>query len=849
MYIKMATRPPLTLVLAAILVLVKSTQSVDPVTPNYGRYQNSLHCNREPRDTQARRTPGDSGFKIKISGNPERYTPGEVYTVILQGYTVPYTVQKFLGFMLTVEPRDTIEPQAGQLAPQLPNVGQFQLYGDALTKVSDECPNGVVHASTIPKSEIQVMWQSPSPGSGCVVFKATIIEQRDVWYMDDGGLTKVLCEEEIESFDEQPEILEECCACDEAKYELIFEGLWSKYTHPKDFPANFWLTHFSDIIGASHSADFRMWEYGGYASDGLRHVAEMGVTKKLEAELKMESSKIRTIVKARGLWYPNLNGKTFAVFRVDRKNHLMSMISMLGPSPDWIVGVSGLELCLKNCSWANEKVMNLYLWDAGTDTGISYLSPNQPTIPQERIRKITSSNPSNPESPFLDTTGQKMKPFARLTVTRQRIYEKPCDEEAGESGHPRNPEMFDPDEDKPECQVTDWTDWEPCSVQCGQGVRLRRRLYVHPSKASQGGCDVPLLDKENCDVECVGEVSCSTTGWSNWSECSTTCGKGYRTRTRLFVNRAARKVCTQVDLVEREPCAGAVEECPESEETDPRCETTPWSDWSPCTATCGKGVRARQRYYTDPASIGVCSVELMQQVACMADKVDCTIEVSEAREICTVKPEVGPCRGYNPKWYWDVQKGMCLQFVFGGCRGNKNNFEKIEECQNTCEQVMKAPISALTAMDSRGFSGRPSYATGSSSGSSSSVRGSDQPVIDCVVTDWGPWSECSRPCGRAQKSRRRMIKLHPQNGGKLCPTKLVQRRRCKENPPCPRDCTLSDWSEWSECSVACGDYGITSRTRQVTQESRFGGADCGPKVERTFCTGLPPCDFPIKFRK
>ncbi len=124
-------------------------------------------------------------------------------------------------------------------------------------------------------------------------FRATVVERKDMWYMDDGGLTKVLCEEESESHDEQPEIIEECCACDEAKYEVTFEGLWSKYTHPKDFPQNGWLTHFSDIIGASHSADFRMWEYGGYASEGVRQVAELGVTKKLESELKAESNKIR----------------------------------------------------------------------------------------------------------------------------------------------------------------------------------------------------------------------------------------------------------------------------------------------------------------------------------------------------------------------------------------------------------------------------------------------------------------------------------------------------------------------------------------------------------------------------
>lgn len=240
--------------------------------------------------------------------------------------------------------------------------------------------------------------------------------------------------------DQQRDFVDPCCACEEAKYEVIFEGLWSKYTHPKDFPENVWLTHFSDIIGASHSPEFKMWDYNGYASDGLQQVAELGVTKKLEAELKAESSKIRTIIKARGLWYPNLNGKTFAVFRVDQRNHLMSLVSMLGPSPDWFVGVSSLELCMKNCSWVPEKVINLYLWDAGTDSGMSYLSPNQPTIPVDRIKKIRTYYPSSPESPFYDANGgMKMKPFVKLTVTRQRIYEKSCDENANTiAGENRN---------------------------------------------------------------------------------------------------------------------------------------------------------------------------------------------------------------------------------------------------------------------------------------------------------------------------------------------------------------------------------------------------------------------------
>ena len=31
---------------------------------------------------------------------------------------------------------------------------------------------------------------------------------------------------------------------------------------------------------------------------------------------------------------------------------------MLGPSPDWIVGASALEMCLANCTWLDNKVAN-----------------------------------------------------------------------------------------------------------------------------------------------------------------------------------------------------------------------------------------------------------------------------------------------------------------------------------------------------------------------------------------------------------------------------------------------------------------------------------------------------------
>ncbi|VEN50654.1 unnamed protein product, partial [Callosobruchus maculatus] len=84
----------------------------------------------------------------------------------------------------------------------------------------------------------QVLWIAPQKGNGCIKFKATVVESVDIWFSEDGELTKSLCEESPDSEDTQPKILRQCCTCDEAKYELTFEGLWSRNTHPKDFPAD-----------------------------------------------------------------------------------------------------------------------------------------------------------------------------------------------------------------------------------------------------------------------------------------------------------------------------------------------------------------------------------------------------------------------------------------------------------------------------------------------------------------------------------------------------------------------------------------------------------------------------------
>ncbi len=44
------------------------------------RIVNNPTCIRQPEGVDASKTPGDNGYRLKISGNPDKYFPGEVYT-------------------------------------------------------------------------------------------------------------------------------------------------------------------------------------------------------------------------------------------------------------------------------------------------------------------------------------------------------------------------------------------------------------------------------------------------------------------------------------------------------------------------------------------------------------------------------------------------------------------------------------------------------------------------------------------------------------------------------------------------------------------------------------------------
>lgn len=107
-----------------------------------------------------------------------------------------------------VKPISSMNPQ---------RVGRFQLFGDdPMAEFNVDCVNTIKEAETSQKSEVQLMWVAPASGSGCVAISAMIQEKSQSWHADNGQLTKIICEGEPAHAD----LAQECCACDEAKYQV-----------------------------------------------------------------------------------------------------------------------------------------------------------------------------------------------------------------------------------------------------------------------------------------------------------------------------------------------------------------------------------------------------------------------------------------------------------------------------------------------------------------------------------------------------------------------------------------------------------------------------------------------------
>jgi len=169
-----------------------------------------------------------------------------------------------------------------------------------------------------------------------------------------------------------------------ARYSVSFESTWSAETHPTDFPSN---PHFSRLVGGTHSSRVRFWVAGGTASAGIEAMAEEGRTSPLDAEVQaaIVAGTAGSLIQGGGI--DRSPGVATAEFEIGREHPLVSLVSMVAPSPDWFVGVDSLSL-VEGGDWVAERIVTLYPWDAGTDSGTTYAAPDLDTQPRQPMRAL-----------------------------------------------------------------------------------------------------------------------------------------------------------------------------------------------------------------------------------------------------------------------------------------------------------------------------------------------------------------------------------------------------------------------------------------------------------------------------
>uniref|UniRef100_A0A8C2VRJ2 Hemicentin-1 n=1 Tax=Chinchilla lanigera TaxID=34839 RepID=A0A8C2VRJ2_CHILA len=342
-----------------------------------------------------------------------------------------------------------------------------------------------------------------------------------------------------------------------------------------------------------------------------------------------------------------------------------------------------------------------------------------------------------------------------------------------------------------------WSAWGPCSVTCGSGIQKRSRLCNNPLPANGGNpCQGSESEMRNCQkklcpgtllhlIDChvvsryqlpfpaYGVASvfilaiqiyltakwfhlCVVDGrwseWSLWEECTKSCGRGNRTRTRTCNNPPAQhggRPC-EGNAVEIIMCN--VRPCPV------HGGWSPWQPWGECSKSCAEGTQMRARLCNNPPpSFGgsYCSGAETQMRVC--NERHCPVDGK-----------------WSPWGSWSA----CSVSCGGGTR------QRTRDCSD--------PV--------------PQYGGSTCEGSDIQIDfcNSDPCPIHGNWSPWSSWGTCSRTCNGGQMRRYRTCdNPRPSNGGRACAGPDTQVQRCNTDM-CPVDGGWGNWQSWSHCSVSCG---------------------------------------------
>ena len=168
-----------------------------------------------------------------------------------------------------------------------------------------------------------------------------------------------------------------------ATYSIRIEGSWTTSVSPGGLPGG---AHFTTFVGGIHNDQVTFLAPGGSATAGVESMAEIGGTSTLVSEV---NARRPNADRAITLGQPGISSsRTHNNVTFTSDHPRITLTSMIAPSPDWFVGVSGRSLLDSSGNWLSSLTVNLYPWDAGTENGTEFSLSNPPTNPRGVITSL-----------------------------------------------------------------------------------------------------------------------------------------------------------------------------------------------------------------------------------------------------------------------------------------------------------------------------------------------------------------------------------------------------------------------------------------------------------------------------
>lgn len=184
----------------------------------------------------------------------------------------------------------------------------------------------------------------------------------------------------------------------EATYSVNFTSNWTQTAHPHpsgNLPGS---AHWSKLVGATHNSDVVFLEMGGTATQGVENIAETGSNTVFYTEVEAAIAANYASALVDGDDLPTAEGQiNINEITTTEDYPLLTLLSMIAPSPDWMIAVNSVSLVDVNGDWIDEINIDLYPYDAGTDSGVDYTSSNLDTNPQDPISSLQGLAPFSNE--------------------------------------------------------------------------------------------------------------------------------------------------------------------------------------------------------------------------------------------------------------------------------------------------------------------------------------------------------------------------------------------------------------------------------------------------------------------